>query len=132
MPILYTDGAYSIKGQRGGIGFLLLNDDEDEELIRVSAPYHEQTSQRAELMAVLEGLTHCDPDSYVELRTDSEYIVKGYNGEYDLKKNTDLWEELFKVTEQLRFTATHIPRRSDEWACIVDDLAKAGKEVDDA
>lgn len=130
--ILYTDGAYSIRQQRGGIGYLILNDEEDEMIMEVSHFYCGTTSQRAELTAVIEALRCCPLDSYVEVRTDSTYIAEGYIGEYDLKKNLDLWEELRELAANLRLTINYIPRRSDGWARIVDDLAKAGKDMDDA
>jgi len=127
--ILYTDGAYSMQRKRGGIGYLILDDENQELQCEVSLPYHNQTSQRAELMAVIEGLAHSPHDGYVELRTDSEYIVNGFTGEYALKKNLDLWEELRAATEQINFNPVHIPRCSDKWATRVDELAKAGKDA---
>lgn len=130
--ILYTDGAYSMKRNRGGIGYLAIDETTDELLFEVSLPYHNQTSQRAELMAVIEALTRCSPDEHVTVRTDSEYIVEGFAGNYNLVKNTDLWDELNAVAAQIRVKMEYIPRRSDEWACMVDDLAKAGKDIDDA
>ena len=70
-----------------------------------------------EMVAVIAALRACRPNTTIRLYTDSEYVVKGVAGEYELKANLDLWELMTKTLaaakgERGKISITHLPRNS--------------------
>lgn len=129
MEIFYTDGAKNKDG--AGAAFVQLT----ELLMLVETREiplpDDTTSQQAELEAVIAALRESRMDGVVEIKTDSQYIAKGYTGEYDLKANEELWDALFQEAAQRReVTITHIPRRSDAFAKRVDNAAQRASRLD--
>lgn len=62
-----------------------------------------KTNNQMEMTAVLQALKSIT-DKYipVEVFSDSKYVVETLNGNFQIKKNQDLWEEL--LTEKGKFT----------------------------
>lgn len=122
MPYLaWTDGAYSMPKRAGGYASLIQD-------VRLNIEYRHverlinSTSQRAELLAVLDVLEFLPSRADVTIFTDSMYAVQGFLGNWKLKANLDLWEKLFTYTN---CELVHIPRCSTPEHKRVDAAAKA-------
>jgi len=131
---LYTDGSsFQLEGSWGYAIIL------DERLVREDARYFEEaTNNRAELLAVINGLKQFKKDSKVEVISDSAYIVNCFlqkwyekwrkNGWYASSgpvKNKGLWIELLTLVAEFRIpiTWTHIRgHNGDKWNEYVDKL----------
>lgn len=92
--IIYTDGGCSTNpGGRGGIGIVILNTRTGKKTEH-SEGYFCTTNNRMEILAVARALELVPNGSKVQLRSDSQYVVKTMKGQYAKHKNIDLWERL--------------------------------------
>ncbi len=123
MEIFYTDGAKNKKGSAAA--YIQL--DEDYNIVKTDSIHLPEvtTSQQAEIHAVILALLRSTLDATVEIVTDSQYIVRTWEGEFEIHANEEHWGILFQEAAQRRVTMRHIPRRSDQFAKKVDNLAKA-------
>jgi ribonuclease HI len=100
--IIYTDGACSGNPGPGGWGVFLSYNGYEKELFGYDI---DTTNNRMELQAVIEGLRALSREVYVEIYTDSKYVMdgatqwmsgwkaKGWSKKGGLK-NADLWQAL--------------------------------------
>lgn len=58
------------------------------------------TNQRAEITAAIEGLKALKRPSNVLLISDSQYVIKTMQGDWRMKTNIDLWQDLQAVASQ--------------------------------
>ncbi len=121
--IIYTDGGSRNNPGIAGAG-VYITDGEGNELLKVKKYLGIQTNNWAEYEALILGLENAkklleNQDSKeieIEVKMDSELIVKQINGEYKVK-NPELAEQFVKVTNlkthfpNIKFT--HIPRREN-------------------
>lgn len=85
--VIYADG--SAKGNKGGWAHVK-EAEEDSGIDKVNC-------MRMEMEAVLEAMRSVrDKSVPVEIKSDSEVVIKTMNGEYGFHANEDLWEEMFK------------------------------------
>ena len=122
MPIfiLYTDGA--ARGNPGPAAIGIIIQDESGRVLReVGRTIGRATSNQAEYRALILGLEEAAKLGvpHLEVRTDSELVVRQLNGRYRVK-NAAL-QPLFKqVSELLRkfpsATVRHIPREANKRA----------------
>lgn len=79
--VAYTDGACDLNGSekaKGGIGVYWSNG--EYESLSERLPDDNQTSNRAEIYAVIRALEICkDREKILEIKTDSMYVVNAYN-----------------------------------------------------
>ena len=108
---LYTDGACSGNPGPGGWGAILIYGEVEKEL---SGGEKSTTNNRMELTAVIEGLSALKEPCYVELYSDSKYVIDGLskgwaaswqkNGWKKADKkpalNPDLWEKLLELARR--------------------------------
>lgn len=115
--IIYTDGACLVHGTKCGGAAVVNGDDE--------YTFHEcnTTSQRMELAAVALAISSLPSGTKATLRSDSQYVVRGYNEKWKLKSNLDLWDMLRLAMTRHKVTLEWIPRRSCKGACRADNLA---------
>jgi len=105
--LLYTDGSAT----KGAGGWAAVWVRPGLEPAYVAAPLESATSQRAELEAAIGGLTALPEHAEVELRSDSQYVVKGFtswlprwmrngmvNADGNPVANTDLWLALLDAS----------------------------------
>jgi len=87
MVIIHTDGASRGNPGLAGLG-ALLEDEDGQVLGAVSKFLGETTNNQAEYLAVIEGLKAAIEmgAGSIELRADSELVVKQINGQYRVKK----------------------------------------------
>ncbi len=73
--ILYTDGGYSTSVDRGAGAYVILDGTGERMIASRSFPVERQTSQRAELRAIIEALDALPQGAKVLVRTDSRYSI---------------------------------------------------------
>lgn len=106
---IYTDGSSNTITRKGGWGFILVQDCENHYFeIEYSAAEENTTNNRMELTAVIEGLLYVKktitPEKYIEIYSDSQYVVNGItewinswkktNYKKGKMPNIDLWKKL--------------------------------------
>lgn len=92
--IIYTDGGCACNpGGPGGIGIVIISRDTGE-IQEISKGYLATSNNRMEVRAAIEALKSIPEQSQAELYSDSRYLVETMNGQFRMKKNSDLWEEL--------------------------------------
>jgi ribonuclease HI len=95
---------------------------------RIGRATNNQAEYRA-IIAALEEATRLDAKR-VDVKMDSELVVKQINGEYRVKKATlkPLYQQVKQLQSSLEsFTVTHIPRRQNIEA---DKLANKALDID--
>ena len=122
--LVWTDGAYSIPKRAGGYAFMAQDVFSSIEY-RVAGRFTNSTSQRAELLAIIAALDYLPICEDVTIFTDSMYAVEGLAGNWTLKANLDLWEQLKFWQEYTHYELIHIPRCSTPEHKRVDAAAKA-------
>jgi ribonuclease HI len=147
--MVFTDGACSNNGNtsaQGGWGAVLIN--AQGQRLELAGPLSgdNQTSNRAELTAAIEGLSALKRPSSVILTTDSRYVEQGCrewlpkwqsNGWKSSNgkpvKNQDLWQqmaELLKLhTVELRWVRGHTGHPENERADTLATMGAAGKRI---
>ena len=94
---IYTDGACSGNPGPGGWAFVIPSIKAEN-----SGYFIETTNNRMEITAVIEALNYVAREtsySKVEIITDSQYVVNTMTKGWQMKKNTDLWKELFELID---------------------------------
>lgn len=96
---IHTDGSANNKTKIGGFGIVLRSGEHQKDYSEGS--YHQTTSARMEIMAILRSLEICSEGWKIEIFSDNEYAVntikKGWlknwiaTGQLDQKANADLW-----------------------------------------
>lgn len=126
--LLYCDGASRGNPGPAAIGAVLYRKNETEPLTRVSRTIGRATNNIAEYTALREGLTAAlaHHPGHLEIRLDSELIVKQIRGEYRVK-NANL-RPLYEAVRTLlqKFPAwriRHIPREKNGEADRLANLA---------
>lgn len=98
--LVYTDGGCSLNpGGRGGYGVVII-DCETGEISELSGGYLSSTNNRMEIMAAIEGLKALPEGVTVTLFSDSQYLLNTMDGQWQKKKNLDLWEILQNEQEK--------------------------------
>ena len=106
---IYTDGACTGNPGKGGYGAVLIYNGNEK---RISRRFRKTTNNRMELMAAIESLQLLKEPCNVTLYSDSKYLTDAINQKWldswqkngwkksDRKEvlNTDLWQELVKLT----------------------------------
>jgi len=87
--VIYSDGSSLGNPGPGGFGIVLRYKNKIKE---VSGGIPHTTNNRAEMVAVIEGLKALNESCNVMVYTDSKYIVSTYNDGWQKKKNNDLWK----------------------------------------
>ena len=126
--VLYTDGAYSSARNQGGIGFIILKNEEC--IIKYSKMYKNTTNNQMEILAVILGLK-CFKNNINSLTiiTDSQYVIGCATKNWKRKKNKKLWELFDKVYKDTQSKCVNITWKwtpghaSNKWNNICDELA---------
>ncbi len=125
--LIYTDG-----GARGNPGLagagIYITDEKGKVLKEIAKPLGVQTNNYAEYDAVLTALETVKKmlgekkakETLVELRSDSELVIKQLNGEYQIKEETlfpffiKIW--ILRVSVFKKISFIHIPREKNKEA----------------
>ncbi len=134
---IYTDGACRGNPGLGGWGVLMVYETKEKKLY---GGQKDTTNNQMELKAAIEGLKALSEPCFVELTTDSKYVMQGITQWIDNwqknnwktankndVKNKDLWIELYneKSKHQINWNWVkgHSGHRENE---IADELANKG------
>ena len=121
---IYCDGAYAPSRDQGGVGFIILNEN-DEILARGSKGYKNTSNQRMEQTAVLLAINSIKTPSDIEVFTDSMYLVGTYTKNWKRKANQDLWKKLdYVISKHKSVKFTWVKGHADnEFNQLCDSLA---------
>ncbi len=118
--IIYTDGASSGNPGPSAIG-AVIKDGQGKVISRISRRIGHATNNQAEYRAVIAALEEATRlgAGEVEIRSDSELVVKQLKGRYRVKKATlrPLYQKVVQLIGSLEtFNITHIPRTQNREA----------------
>jgi ribonuclease HI len=122
--IIHTDGSSLGNPGLAAIGATVKNE-QGKTVIRISQRIGQATNNQAEyraIIAALEEATRLGAEE-VDIKSDSELVVKQISGRYRVKKATlrPLYQKVVQLIDSLAgFTITHIPREQNTEA---DNLA---------
>jgi len=112
--IIYTDGASLGNPGQAAIG-VVIKDGQGRLMSRLSRRIGQATNNQAEYRAIIAALEEASRlgAEEVDIKSDSELVVKQINGKYRVKKATlrPLYQKVVQLIGSLEaFTITHIPR----------------------
>ena len=118
--IIYTDGASSGNPGPAAIG-AVIQDGQGRVISRISRRIGRATNNQAEYRAIITALGEAVRlgAGEVDIKSDSELVVKQLKGRYCVKKATlrPLYQEVVKLVGSLEaFSITHIPREQNREA----------------
>ena len=118
--VIYTDGASSGNPGPAAIG-ATIKDGQGNLIATISRPIGKTTNNQAEYRAVIAALEKAIEigATHVELKADSELVVKQIKGRYRVKKATlrPLYQKVVQLIGSLEaFAITHIPREQNREA----------------
>lgn len=127
---IFTDGGYSIPRNIGAWAFVVIEDNKN--IFEYREQVKNSTSNRVELIAFLKALEVAQVFEEVEILSDSQYVVKGYNlwmkrwekSGWKNKKDTDLWKEVLLLKNKnvkVKWIKGHSGNRWNEY---VDRMTK--------
>lgn len=90
MKVIYTDGAYSMAREQGGIGIVITEN--DKVILEYSEMFQNSTNNRMEMLAVIQALEQLEEPSEVTIVSDSQYVIGCASKGWKRKKNVDLWQ----------------------------------------
>ena len=127
--IVFTDGASRGNPGPAAIG-AVIKDEHGRPITSISRPIGRTTNNQAEYQAVIAALERAISlgASQVDVRSDSELLVKQITGHYRVKAASikPLYQQVKQLLSQLEgFTVTHIPREQNKEA---DNLANKALE----
>ncbi len=122
--IIFTDGASRDNPGPAAIG-ATIKDEQGRLITSISQGIGRTTNNQAEYRAIIAALEHAIRlgAKQVEVRSDSELVVRQINGRYRVKNLSlkPLYQQVKQLQSQLEgFTITHIPREQNTEA---DNLA---------
>jgi ribonuclease HI len=118
--IIYTDGASSGNPGPAAIG-AVIQDGKGRVISRISRRIGRATNNQAEYRAIITALGEAVRlgAGEVDIKSDSELVVKQLKGRYRVKKATlrPLYQEVVKLVGSMEaFSITHIPREQNREA----------------
>lgn len=118
--VIYADGASSGNPGPAAIG-AIIKDEQGNPIARISQHIGTTTNNQAEYRAIIAALEKAISlgAREVELRSDSELVVKQIKGRYRVKKATlrPFYQKVVQLIGSLEtFTITHIPREQNREA----------------
>ncbi len=115
--VIYTDGASSGNPGPASIG-AVIQDGQGRVISRISRRIGHATNNQAEYRAIIASLEEAARlgAEEVDIKSDSELVVKQLKGRYRVKKATlrPLYQEVVRLAGSLgAFSITHIPREQN-------------------
>ena len=105
--IAYTDGAYSSVRNQGGIGIIILKN--NQEIFRYSNMYKNTTNNQMELGAIIITLRMIKkPIDSLVIYTDSQYCIGCAIQGWKRKKNKTMWDEFDKQYTRVKALCSNI------------------------
>ena len=115
--IIFTDGASQGNPGPAAIG-AIIKDEQGRVITSISQGIGRTTNNQAEYRAIIAALENAVSlgARQVDMRSDSELVVRQINGKYRVKKASlkPLYQKVKQLQSQLAgFTITHIPRQQN-------------------
>jgi len=115
--IIFTDGASQGNPGLAAIG-AIIKDEQGKVITSISQGIGRTTNNQAEYRAIIAALENAVSlgASQVDMRSDSELVVRQINGRYRVKNASlkPLYQRVKQLQSQLKsFAITHIPRRQN-------------------
>ena len=136
---LYTDGACSTSNWVGGVGLVIIREEQDKQVLvsEYSRQYKDATSPTMELLAVMHGLkSFKKPIDRLDIYTDSMYVIGCATLDYKRKRNLNYWKAFDEIYANVKKLCPIIEwhhvegHAGDKWNEYCDKLAvKASKFV---
>ncbi len=125
--VIHTDGAAEPNPGPAAIG-ATIKDEQGRLITSISQPIGQATNNQAEYRAIIAALENAIRlgANQVEMRSDSELVVRQINGRYRVKKASlkPLHQKVKQLQSQLEgFTITHIPRQQNTEADSLANMA---------
>ena len=125
--IIYADGASRGNPGPAAIG-AIIKDEQGKTITSISRRIDATTNNQAEYRAIIAALEEAIRlgAREVEVRSDSELVVKQINGRYRVKKThlKPLYQQVKQLLGLLEgFTITHIPRKQNKEADMLASIA---------
>ncbi len=118
--ILYCDGASRGNPGPASIGAVAYRDGEEAPAMEISKSIGRATNNQAEYRALIEGLRGVSrfKPAHVEVRMDSELVVRQVQGQYKVKNEglKPLFLEVQEAIRGLKCTFHHVPREKNKEA----------------
>lgn len=119
---IYTDGGYSMRHNEGASAYVILDDDKNI-IERNAFKIVKETSQRAELKAIIAAVMKIPAGSKADIFTDSEYSINILSGKWQPSKNIDLIDKYRQHSESKDITFNWVKGHSgDLFNEMCDDL----------
>ena len=138
--IIYTDGAYSSKTNRGGWAYVIV---QSNHTICNNGGEFKTTNNRMELTALLQALKICSTiNEHHTIYTDSAYIANCFDQKWYIKwrangwrnaakepvKNQDLWEQILALYNPSTISISKVKgHENDQYNILADKLAVEGR-----
>ena len=116
--IIYTDGASSGNPGPAAIG-VVIRDEQGRVIAKISEAIGRTTNNRAEYLALISGLAEALRlgAERVDLRMDSELIVRQLTGKYRSKELKALYKQTLQLLRKFKsYSIEHIPRERNKEA----------------
>ena len=118
--VIFTDGVAEPNPGPAAIG-AAIKDEQGKLIASISQPIGRATNNQAEYRAIIAALVEAIRlgTDQVDIRSDSELVVKQINGRYRVKNAAlkSLYQQVKQLQSQLKgFTITHIPRQQNREA----------------
>lgn len=116
--IINTDGAAVPNPGPAGIG-AILHDEKGKTVAEISQYIGEATNNKAEFLALIAALEKALElgAEHVDLKLDSELLVRQIEGRYRSKLMKELFEQVVSLLDEFKsFTVKHIPREQNKEA----------------
>ncbi len=115
--VIFTDGTAEPNPGPAAIG-ATIKDEQGKLITSISQPIGQATNNQAEYRAIIAALENAISlgASQVDIRSDSELVVRQINGRYRVKNVAlkPLYQRVKQLQSQLKgFTITHIPRQQN-------------------
>ena len=112
--IIYSDCGYHLGRNEGAYAYIILR---GEQIVgKKAVAFTHETSNRGELMAVIDAVDSCPHGARLEVRSDSQYVVNTLSGEWRHRTNDDLfvrWKKLV-ARKKLKITLTWVRGHSGD------------------
>jgi len=118
--VIFTDGVAEPNPGPAAIG-VTIKDEQGKLIASISQPIGRATNNQAEYRAIIAALKKAIElgVEQVDIRSDSELVVKQINGRYRVKNATlkPLYQQVKQLQSRLKgFSITHIPRQQNKEA----------------
>lgn len=108
---IYTDGSYKMSKSIGCAAFMAyLN---DQLIFQYAKLFHNSTSQRMEMLAVIIALESLKYSTTLTIFTDSMYIVGTVTKGWKRNANHDLWNRMFTQLKRHKVSFQHVKGHSN-------------------